>query len=230
MNWPKWTWWLNSKESTCQCRRHQFDPWIGKIPWRKKWQPTPVFLPGKSHGQRSLVGYSPWGCKRVGLDWATKRNNKSVVDCRTVTILHHSLHLSPLPRDLAARPSNSGIHFPTPTPDLACDLLCPKECDGNECASPESRPQEALPYSTQFLGTLPLPWKQAWANLLDERPSHSITPAGKQSAPDMWVSKAVLDQAIPSWPINFHRHRRKPNQDECGLAQISRTIQPSTDS
>ena len=40
-----------------------YDPWAGKIPWRRKWQPTPVFLPGKSHGQRSLVGYSPWGRK-----------------------------------------------------------------------------------------------------------------------------------------------------------------------
>ena len=40
-----------------------FNPWVGKIPWRRKWQPAPVFLPGKSHGQRSLVGYSPWGCK-----------------------------------------------------------------------------------------------------------------------------------------------------------------------
>ena len=38
-----------------------FDPWVGKIPWRREWQPTPVFLPGEFHGQRSLVGYSPWG-------------------------------------------------------------------------------------------------------------------------------------------------------------------------
>ena len=45
-----------------------FDPWVGKIPWRRAWQPTPVFLPGESHGQRSLVGYSPWG-RRVGLKW-----------------------------------------------------------------------------------------------------------------------------------------------------------------
>ena len=54
------------KEPTCQCRRtksRQFDPWVKKIPWRRKCQPTPVFLPGKSHGQRSLAGYSPWGCK-----------------------------------------------------------------------------------------------------------------------------------------------------------------------
>ena len=41
----------------------QFDPWVGKIPWSREWQPTPVFLPGTSHGQRSLVGYSPWGHK-----------------------------------------------------------------------------------------------------------------------------------------------------------------------
>ena len=47
-----------------QCRsrlRHGFDPWRGKIPWRRAWEPTPVFLPGESHGQRSLAGYSPWG-------------------------------------------------------------------------------------------------------------------------------------------------------------------------
>ena len=41
----------------------QVDPWVGKIPWRRKWQPTPVFLPGEFHGQRILAGYSPWGYK-----------------------------------------------------------------------------------------------------------------------------------------------------------------------
>ena len=45
------------------CERPRFNPWVRKIPWRRKRQPTPVFLPGKSHGQRSQVGYSPWGCK-----------------------------------------------------------------------------------------------------------------------------------------------------------------------
>ena len=58
----------SGKEPTCQCRRHKrcrFDPWVGKVTWRRRdtWQPTPVFLPGEPHGQRSLVGYSPWGCK-----------------------------------------------------------------------------------------------------------------------------------------------------------------------
>ena len=51
-------------------KRHGFDPWVGKIPWRRTWQPTPVFLPGKSHGRRSLVGYSPCGHKES--DLATK--------------------------------------------------------------------------------------------------------------------------------------------------------------
>ena len=44
-----------------------FDPWVGKIPWRRIWQPTPVFLPGEFHGQRRLVGFSPWGCKELDM-------------------------------------------------------------------------------------------------------------------------------------------------------------------
>ena len=56
-------WGLSGKESTCQCRRRGFDPWIGKLPWSRKWQPTPGFLPGKSHGQRSLEGYCLWVAK-----------------------------------------------------------------------------------------------------------------------------------------------------------------------
>ena len=53
--------WLNGRESSCQCRRLGFNPGIGKILWRRKQQPTPVFLPEKSHGQRSQAGYTPWG-------------------------------------------------------------------------------------------------------------------------------------------------------------------------
>ena len=46
-----------------QCRRPGFDPRVGKVPWRRKWKAIPVFVPGEFHGQRSLVGYSPWGRK-----------------------------------------------------------------------------------------------------------------------------------------------------------------------
>ena len=55
----------SSKKSTCKCKKCRFDPWVGKIPWRRKQQPTPVFLPGKSHGQKKLVGYGPWVYKEL---------------------------------------------------------------------------------------------------------------------------------------------------------------------
>ena len=62
--------WLSGEEPACSVG-DRFDPWVRKIPWRRKWLPTPVFLPGESHGQRSLVGYSPWGSQKVWQDWAT---------------------------------------------------------------------------------------------------------------------------------------------------------------
>ena len=54
----------SGEEPAYQCRRPKrcrFDPWVGKLPWRRKWQPAPIFLPGEFHGQRSLAGCSPWG-------------------------------------------------------------------------------------------------------------------------------------------------------------------------
>ena len=63
-----WSNFHTCKESACQCRRYGFDPWVGKILWRRKWQLTPVFLLGKFQGQRSLAGYSPWGQTRLS-DW-----------------------------------------------------------------------------------------------------------------------------------------------------------------
>ena len=56
--------WLGGKESACQFRRRCR---LGFDPWRRKWQPTPIFLPGKPHSQRSLVGYSPWGSKEENM-------------------------------------------------------------------------------------------------------------------------------------------------------------------
>ena len=62
----------NGKESTCQCRRCRFNPWVGKITWRRAWQLTPVFLPGKSHRQRCLMGYmQSMGSQKVGHDLVT---------------------------------------------------------------------------------------------------------------------------------------------------------------
>ena len=79
----------SGKEPPCQCRRSKrlrFNPWVGQIPWRRAWQPTPVFSPGESHGQRSLAGYSLWGRK----EWATTER-------LTHTHFIHEQYPSPLP-------------------------------------------------------------------------------------------------------------------------------------
>ena len=71
--------WCSGKESTCKCRRckgRSFHPWVGKIPWRGKWQPTPVFLPGKSHSRRDPTepgGLQSIESQRVGPDWAQQQ-------------------------------------------------------------------------------------------------------------------------------------------------------------
>ena len=67
---PKW---LSGKESSRQCKRHEFDPGVGKIPWKRKWQLSSIFLPGNSHRQRNLAGYSPWGLKRVRHNLGTEQ-------------------------------------------------------------------------------------------------------------------------------------------------------------
>ena len=77
---PRLRWWCSGKESTCQGRKHGFDPWVRKIPCRRKWQPALVFLPGKPHGQRSLGGYGLWGHKRVGHNLVTKEQQQCLED------------------------------------------------------------------------------------------------------------------------------------------------------
>ena len=57
--WALRTQWLSGKESICQCRRRRCDSWVEMITWRRKWQPTRIYLLGEFHGQKSLVGYSP---------------------------------------------------------------------------------------------------------------------------------------------------------------------------
>ena len=62
--------WLSGKESACICKSHRrcgFDSWVEKLSWRRKWQPIPVLLPGRSHGRRSLAGYSPWDLKKLDM-------------------------------------------------------------------------------------------------------------------------------------------------------------------
>ena len=75
------SWGLSGKEPVCRCRRHRFDLWIRKVAWKRAWQLTPVFLPGESHGQRSLLGYSSWSYKESDITEATEH-----------TCIHPSYH------------------------------------------------------------------------------------------------------------------------------------------
>ena len=72
----RFPWWLSGKVSVCQCMKCRFNSWVGKISWKRKWQPTPVFLPGKSHWQRSLVGFSArLHLSSYGIQWWRKAEN-----------------------------------------------------------------------------------------------------------------------------------------------------------
>ena len=93
--------WLSGKESACHCRRRGFDPWVRKISWSRKWQPALVFLPGKFHGQRNLMGYSPWARKESDneysglisfrIDWL---DLLAVQGTRKSLLQHHSSYAS----------------------------------------------------------------------------------------------------------------------------------------
>ena len=104
------------KEPACRYRRLGFHPWVEKIPWRRKWQPTPVFLPRESHGQGSLVGYSPWGCKSQTQpsDWATTAPSchpfGAPADPRRVLARHlPPLLPNPGPKESKTRQEGGGI-------------------------------------------------------------------------------------------------------------------------
>ena len=102
--------WQRGKESTCQCRRCSFDPWVGQIPWRKKWLPILIFLPRKLHGQKNLADWSPWISKRWTQlsDWACRHAELLQRSCKEAgdtmccirrlgaqSYLHHSVFMWP---------------------------------------------------------------------------------------------------------------------------------------
>ena len=85
-----------------QCRISGFNPWVGKIPWRREWLPTPVFLLVKSHGQRSLAGYGPHGHKagRLGVGWGYKESDMTEQLTHITHNKYHVLELSAVPKRL----------------------------------------------------------------------------------------------------------------------------------
>ena len=119
----------SDEEPTCQCRRctrHGFNPWVGKIPWRRKWLPSPGSLPGKSHGQRSLVGYSCIGLQTVRHDW---EKNTYMVSFSHLTFIQSVLKFhnllwcdscppTPAPRPILYRGHSESFQSSSPPPSV----------------------------------------------------------------------------------------------------------------
>ena len=81
-------WWFRQYRICQQCSTLRFNPWVQKIPWRRKWLLTPVFLPGKFHVQRSLVCYSPWGHRESDMPWVTI----SLTDVFSHFVIQHNIY------------------------------------------------------------------------------------------------------------------------------------------
>ena len=88
-------------------KRYRFDPWVRKIPWSKKWQPVPIFLPEKSNEQRSLVGYSSWGCKES--DMTELLNNNTFPKGQSVLVFLF-LHFLSIQEPCSSTPPGRYIH------------------------------------------------------------------------------------------------------------------------
>ena len=114
------------KEPTCQwrrCKRPGFNPWVGKIPWRRAWQPTPGFLLGESHGQGSLAGYSPWGQREsdtTEATWHSTVSQESVINIHTfpsLSLLTHTgtqTHTQPWTRVWCSKNWKTALVLPFP--------------------------------------------------------------------------------------------------------------------
>ena len=148
---------ISGKESAHQSRRPNrcgFDPWVGKIPWKRKWKPTPAFLPGESHGQRSLAGYSPRGHKKVRHNLATKPS----------PLQSHKNLLSPEHLSPASWPSPHWC--PGPQGQWNSRHLLPAQRKASVHTSPEPWPKWALPVvdTTTPQGSS---WHTTWVTALD---------------------------------------------------------------
>ena len=161
---PPLTFQSSGKESTWQCRRprrHRFNPWVRKILWRRAWQPTPVFLPGKSQGQRSLEAYSPRGHKRVGPNLGLNNNievhwyltcrhrpaGMDLCECFSSPSSSKLCPLFPLSLIFSLLPL-SWVHplliIPTFPPNIEWMHMCPILCNLLDCSPTSSSVLEIL--------------------------------------------------------------------------------------
>ena len=171
----------SGKQPVCPCRRHkrcEFNPWVGRIPWKRAWWPTPIFLPGESHGQRSLVGYSPWG-HRVEHDW-------SDLACTHVWLFHWDKFLEV--KLLLPNSKNILLHIVTTAAKSlqSCPTLC-DPIDGSPPGSPvpgilQARTLEwvAISFSNAWK------WKVKGKLLSSVRPSATPWTAAYQAPPFIW--------------------------------------------
>ena len=153
----------NSPANAGRCRRHEFNSWVKEIPWRRKWQPTLVFLPGKSHGQRSLASCSLWDRRRVRHNWVTehactllsRQSFQLLLSSPTLNLILASLE------GLESSGSNQSTCFPT--------LICWSNTKG-----PSSQSQ--LPHPFPLLLSSPKPWVLAF-----QPPNFSVPTRGLQN-------------------------------------------------
>ena len=160
------------RECACQCRRHRrlvFNPWVGKIPWSRKWQPTPIFLPEKTHGQRSLADYSPWGHKEFDMTLSTQASTHTLTDItkRQQVLLHNyipTLSFQNTPTKYEGKVSmfenrsqrRWGGETKPPSGPVMWDLL--HGAHGGNRDSRETRAEHALRFcSGSWPGEVPLP-------------------------------------------------------------------------
>ena len=131
------------KEPGCQCRRHKrhgFDSWVRKIPWRRKWQATPVFLPGKLHGQRSLEGWT--AVHGVTKSWTRLSSESESVSCSVVSDSETVACQAPLSLRFSRQEYWSGLPFPSPgdLPDPETEPMSPALQADSLPSGPKGKP------------------------------------------------------------------------------------------
>ena len=195
-------WWLSGKEFACHCRRLRLDPRTGKIPWRRKGQPTPVLLPGKFHGQRSLAGLQrPWGCKEP--DTTLQLNNKKCLRTNRFSSLGHRLLICNVPpREQTALQAFDSSTVPLQTPGsnlllavvfVQCSVISDPVtlCDPMDCSTPGFPVLHRTPKSAQT--------HVQWAGDAIQ-PSHPLSPP--PSSPAFSLSQ---HQGFLQWVASSHQ-------------------------
>ena len=184
------SWWLRLESVCLQWGRPGFNPWVGKIPWRRKWVPTPVLLPGKSHGWRSMVGHSPWGHKESD---TTEQLHFHFSTCGTME--WNQFISEVLSRTNLARGKGQWSLL----------LILSASLRGTGCPLTSSS-KERMAFETQVWGLerlpgcAPLPWSQAAHPPSPRSSQGNKCPLGVGKRGDGCHLAASKPRASPRWP------------------------------